>query len=297
MPPRFDLPKILQTSLRHAVVSLALAVPTAALAQTDAPRIPSHCISLAHAAPEARILRAAWSDPVRADAVRISYVDHSMFLLQTPGGLNMMTDYTGFLGNAGLIPDVVTMNHAHSSHWTPAPDPAIPHVLQGWADAQGPARHSLDLGEVLVRNVPTDIRGRAGGAMVEEDGNSIFIFEVAGLCIGHLGHLHHVPDAAQLASIGRLDVVMAPVDGGMTLDLPSMIETLQRFRASVVIPMHWFSEGSLQRFTTGMEDQFDIVRAGMSDLTLSRDSLPGRPTVMVLEPAWLTGPTSAPVPD
>ena len=80
----------------------------------------------------------------------------------------------------------------------------------------------------------------------------------------------------------------------MTLDLPSMIETLQRFRASVVIPMHWFSEASLQRFTSGMEDQFDIVRAGMSDLTLTRHSLPGRPTVMVLEPAWLTGPAPSP---
>ena len=42
--------------------------------------------------------------------------------------------------------------------------------------------------DVYIRNVPTDIRN--GGAM-EADGNSIFIFEVAGLCIGHLGHLHH----------------------------------------------------------------------------------------------------------
>ena len=73
---------------------------------------------------------------------------------------------------------------------------------------------------------------------------------MAGLCIGHLGHLHHIPDAEQLAAIGRLDVVMAPVDGGMTLDLPSMIETLQRFRASVVIPMHWVFWGWTPRMRT-----------------------------------------------
>lgn len=295
MPRRFNLLQMLIPRLRRAGLTLALLAPLTAQAQSTAERIPSHCLSLARAAPqEARIIPAAWTDPVRAEAVRISYVDHSMFLLQTPGGLNMMTDYNGFHGNSGLIPDVVTMNHAHSSHWAPAPDPAIPHVLQGWADAQGPAQHALDLGEVLVRNVPTDIRGRLGTAPVEKDGNSIFIFEMAGLCIGHLGHLHHIPDAEQLAAIGRLDVVMAPVDGGMTLDLPSMIETLQRFRASVVIPMHWFSEASLQRFTSGMEEQFDIVRAGMSDLTLTRHSLPGRPTVMVLEPTWLTGPAPSP---
>ena len=151
MPRRFNLLQILKTRLCRAGLTLALLAPLTAQAQTTPERIPSHCLSLARAAPqEARIIPAAWTDPVRAEAVRISYVDHSMFLLQTPGGLNMMTDYNGFHGNSGLIPDVVTMNHAHSSHWAPAPDPAIPHVLQGWADAQGPAQHALDLGEVLA---------------------------------------------------------------------------------------------------------------------------------------------------
>ena len=42
--------------------------------------------------------------------------------------------------------------------------------------------------DVYIRNVPTDIR--SWGGELERDGNSIFIFEVADLCIGHLGHLH-----------------------------------------------------------------------------------------------------------
>ncbi len=66
---------------------------------------------------------------------------------------------------------------------------------------------------MLVRNVSTDIRSQFGGT--EDRGNSIFVFEVAGLCIGHLGHLHHEPNDAQYAALGRLDVVMAPVDGAM----------------------------------------------------------------------------------
>ncbi len=40
----------------------------------------------------------------------------------------------------------------------PSPDPAIPHVLRGWGDGRTPTEHHLDLGEMLVRNVPTDIR-------------------------------------------------------------------------------------------------------------------------------------------
>ena len=132
------------------------------------------------------------------------------------------------------------MNHAHGTHWTAAPDPRIPHVLPGWNPAgTGPAEHHLDLGEMLIRNVPTDIRGRFGGEP-EAYGNSIFIFEVEGLCIGIWGISSHA-DAGTVPAIGRLDVVMAPVDGGLTLPLPEMIAVLNRLRSLVVIPMHWFS--------------------------------------------------------
>ena len=73
------------------------------------------------------------------------------------------------------------MNHAHESHWTPNPDPKIEHVLKGWAENGVPSEHYLDLDEMLIRNVTTDIRDGMGGRI--KDDNSIFIFEVAGLCV------------------------------------------------------------------------------------------------------------------
>lgn len=246
----------------------------------------SHCIALAEAAPGITYLhRAAWQDPVPELSLRIRYVSHASFLIQTPGGLNVITDFTGYTGSAGLIPDVVTMNHAHETHWTAFPDPAIPHVLKGWGPFGEGIEHHLDLGELLIRNVSTDIRSAYGG--VEEKGNSIFVFEAEGLCVGHLGHLHHVPAPEQFAALGRLDVVMAAVDGGTTMALPEMVTVLQRLRSSVVIPMHWFSEYSLERFLAQIGSEFDVARPGESALTVSLRSLPDRPTVWVLEPAYL----------
>lgn len=265
--------------LKYLALLTLLATP--ALAQD---RIPSHCIALADAGPE-RVWRAGLGDPLEADHVRIRYVDHATFLLETPGGLVAATDYTGFLGTADLVPDVVTMNNAHSTHWTSNPDPRIPHVLRGWGEA-APADHRLDLGEMLVRNVTTDLRGPYGEG-ARKDGNSIFVFEVAGLCIGHLGHLHQIPTPEQYAALGRLDVVMVPVDGGYTMDLLSMAGVVRRLRGSVIIPMHWFSQTSLEAFLTEMSGSFDVVRLEQSDLTLSLADLPKQPTVMVLEPAYL----------
>lgn len=267
--------------LRHVAALLLLAAPAAAQ-----DRIPSHCIAVADAAPGLEFLHhAAHTDPVPQDSVRIRYLQHAMFLIQTAGGLSAATDYTGWLGPADFVPTVVTMNHAHSSHWTSRPDPRIPHVLQGWGEHHGEtADHHLDLGEMLVRNVSTDIRSYGG---VEENGNSIFVFEVAGLCIGHLGHLHHEPNDEQYAALGRLDVVIAPVDGGYTMDLPTMIRVVQRLRSSVVIPGHWFSYEGLDRFLAGMSDDFLIERPGGSEVVLSLRTLPARPTIVVLEPQAL----------
>lgn len=270
--------------LRFVLILSACLVAVSASAQD---RRPSHCIALVRDSPGLEVIwKAGFRDPLpNAETVRLSYIDHSMYLLQTHGGLDVVTDYNGNIGPEPLVPDVVTMNHAHTSHWTSLPDPEIPHVLEGWGDGSGgPADHHLDLGEMLVRNVPTDIR--SWGGSVEYGGNSIFIFEVAGLCIGHLGHLHHEPSAEQYAAIGRLDVVMAAVDGGQTLALPAMLRVLKKLRASVVLPMHYHS-GGLGAFLAGMQDDFRIEQPGTRALEISLRSLPSEPTVYVLQPRFL----------
>ena len=273
--------------LKRLVLALSLPLAlwqTPPLAAQET-RTPSHCVALADAAPGIAHVTLASLPQVAREEVLIHYVAHAAFLIRSHGGLNMVTDFTGFTGTLPLIPDVVTMNHAHSSHFTPYPDPAIPHVLPGWGARGEGIDHRLDLGEVLVRNVSTDIRSGFSG--IETEGNSIFVFEMAGLCIGHLGHLHHEPDAEQYAALGRLDVVMAPVDGGMTLDHPTMIRTLTRLKSSIVIPMHWFSELALDDFLRGMADDFAIVEVEGPAITVSLDRLPSRPTIMVLRPEYL----------
>lgn len=273
--------------IRLALILFAL-MTTAAVAQD---RKPSHCLAVAQAAPGIEYLQqASFRDPVPDDMVRVQYIAHASFLIQADGGTSAVTDFTGFVGNVDFTPDVVTMNHAHETHWTAFPDPAIPHVLEGWGETHGAGvEHYLDLGDMVVRNVSTDIRSPYG-AGVEEKGNSIFVFETAGLCIGHLGHLHHEPDDAQYAAIGRLDVVMAPVDGGYTLDLGTMMNIVSRLKSSVVIPMHWFSGFALDRFLSEISESFAVRYENGSSLDVSLRNLPPRPTVVVLKPAWLRDP-------
>jgi L-ascorbate metabolism protein UlaG (beta-lactamase superfamily) len=115
-----------------------------------------------------------------------------------------------------------------------------------------------------------------------KDGNSIFIFEVAGLCIGHLGHLHHQLDDSHFAAIGRLDILMVPIDGTYTMSLDGISEITRRLRASVVLPMHRFAT-PLDDFMHRIGQDFAIDRRGERTLHISRESLPSAPTVIILD--------------
>ena len=80
---------------------------------------------------------------------------------------------------------------------------------------------------------------------------------------------------------------MAAVDGGLSLDVPTMMRVLKKLKSSVVIPMHWWGPGSLNDFIAGMSDEFGVERVSGSFIEISLRTLPERPTIMVLEPAFL----------
>lgn len=214
------------------------------------------------------------------DEARLTFVGHATFLIETPGGVKIATDYNDYVRPPGT-PDIATMNKAHSTHNSRSPDPAIKHVLPGWDMAgQGAAKHDLTLGDVRVRNVPTNIRTYEGGT--DYDGNSIFVFEIGELCIAHLGHLHHPLEPGHLRALGRIDIVLFPVDGSYTLDQPGMLDVLKSIQARVMIPMHFFGGGTLNRFLARTQDLWPVERRDQATITLGKATLPAKPTMIVL---------------
>jgi L-ascorbate metabolism protein UlaG (beta-lactamase superfamily) len=272
-------------SLLAAVAALAVLAAGPATAQpapTPAkPEMMENCPGLVAGQPP-RLIPAAYNlASLAADEVRISYVGHSTFMLESPKGVKIATDYNDYV-KPRVIPDIATMNHAHSTHYTDNPDSAIKYVLRGWGPSpEEPARHDITVGDVRVRNVPTNIRNWNGGT--ERHGNSIFIFEIANLCIAHLGHLHHTLNQQQLNEIGRIDAVMVPVDGGVTLDLQGMAEVLAALKAPLMIPMHYFSSYSLRRFLDVLgEKSYEVETSEVSSVVISKTTLPDKPKVLVL---------------
>ena len=212
-----------------------------------------------------------------AGAVRITFLGHSSFLIETHGAVRAVTDYNGLIRPPSL-PTIVTMNNAHATHYTDVPDAGIQYVLRGWDPGGGMAQHDLAVKDLRVRNVPTNVRD-FGGTRVA--GNSIFVFEVAGLCIAHLGHLHHDLTELHLTELGLIDVLMVPVDGAFTASQETMLRVIEQIRPAVILPMHWFSEQRLARFIELLPGNYAIDARQSPSVTFTRATLP-RHTVIVL---------------
>src|ERR1700704_4466787 len=119
------------------------------VAAQDAQRS-SECLAMANAPPRATpisLRRAA----AKTDEVAITYAGHATYIIDTPGGVRIATDYSGAY-RTGRLPDVVTMNRAHSTHYTLFPDSRIQHVLHGWGVGGQPAQIMQRVGDVLIRN-------------------------------------------------------------------------------------------------------------------------------------------------
>jgi len=244
----------------------------------------SQCQAIAQTVPGATFASFNSSDvhlaQVAKEEVKIQYIGHSTFLITSPEGVTIATDYNGVY-LPPVTPTIVTMNNAHSTHYTLHPDPAIKYVLHGWSETPGEeAVHKFQVGDVYVRHVTSDIRNRwGGGGLLTKDGNSIFIFEIAGLCIGHLGHLHYELTETQYAEIGRLDVLMVPVDGGLTMGADSMSRIVKRLRSALILPMH--QPSALEQFLVTFGAQFKIAYASDPVIRVSMRNLPRQPEILV----------------
>lgn len=121
--------------------------------------------------------------------------------------------------------DVITVSHDHGDH----------NNVDG---VKGNAICFNSPGEYEIKN--TEIIGINSSHGGEHGDNTIFVFQIDGIHVCHLGDLGVDLTAEQLEKIDGVDVLMIPVGGaGYTLDPKSASKAISEIGPKVVIPMHY----------------------------------------------------------
>jgi hypothetical protein len=259
-----------------------VALLASAVASLAAPAAHALCAPIAEV-PGLRVFRAAVIPeglPPR-NSVEVTYIGHSTFLIRTAEGVTASTDYNPYY-RAPIVPTIATMNRAHPNHYSETPEPGIKHVLRGWREG-GYAAHDVIERDLRVFNIPTNIRNWGSGT-TDYAGNSMFVFETAGLCIAHLGHLHHTLTDEHLKRLGPIDIVLIAVDGAVTISQEGALTVIDQIKPKVVIPMHYWGYGSLERFVGLFEKNYPVKWSEGATVVFSRATLPDKQLLILGSP-------------
>lgn len=218
---------------------------------------------------------------VEANHVRITFVGHATFVLESPQGVKVVTDYNDYF-RAPFVPDIATMNIQRPNHSSFNVEPGVKYVLRGWDDGKGIPYLDIRFKDMRVYNVPVNI---SVFGSVSTNLSSMFMFESAGLCIAHMGHLAHVLDDKQAFRLGRVDVALVPVDRIATQSYEELRQNLKLIKPRLIIPMHFISGFFADDFAREVENLYKVKIHDGNTITVSRASLPTETEVLILKPA------------
>jgi L-ascorbate metabolism protein UlaG (beta-lactamase superfamily) len=229
------------------------------------------------------------------NTITIRWHGQSFFEVISPAGVRIVLDPHAIenYGRISVQADLVLVSHFHNDHSqvNVVENLKKAKVLTGLKDEKGDGRrvewNNIDekLKDVRVRTIGTFHDNVSG---LERGKNGIFILDVAGVRIVHLGDLGHALTPEQVRRIGTVDVLMVPVGGTYTLngiDANSVVAQLKPRR--FVIPMHYGTDAydDLLPATAFLEEQKEgaVRKYTTNELTVDpRESVPKEPQVAVL---------------
>ncbi|MCD6288887.1 MAG: MBL fold metallo-hydrolase [Anaerolineae bacterium] len=209
--------------------------------------------------------------------MEITWYGHACFRLREKGVVIVTDPYDKSLGYVlpRLRADVVTSSHQSPGHSAVGLIKGNPKALTG------PGEYEVH--GVFITGIPTR---HARKRNQPGERNTVFLFDLGGLSVCHLGDLGHLLSEEQVEAIGEVSVLLIPVGGGRTLDASRAAEVVSQIEPRIVIPMHYQTPTCSRQL-----DKLDkFLRAmGVSSaepqpsLTVTATNLPDETQVVVLE--------------
>lgn len=213
--------------------------------------------------------------------MKISFLGHSSFKVETKGTTVVIDPFNS---NKIDLPfpkvgaGLVLSSHDHFDHNAINAVTGEPFVI----DAPG----EYEVGGIRVRGFKTFHDDKGGK---ERGKNTIYLFQIEGVSLCHLGDLGHLLGEKVVGEIGELDVLFIPVGGVYTIDAEQAVKVVAQLEPKYIIPMHYRikemgkSFDDLQPVSSFLEEMGVEKVEPKDELSVSKTSLPDEPEVIVLK--------------
>ena len=214
--------------------------------------------------------------------MKIRRLGHSSFVLTSDSGTKVLTDpyesgsYEGAVGYKPITEavQVVTSSHSHEDHY------CLEGLPEGFECITDPGKHqAAGISIDGIKTYHDETKGKDRGR------NIIYVIDIDGVRVCHMGDLGHELSQDQLAALGRVDVLLIPVGGFFTIGPKEAVSTMRALSPAVTIPMHYKTD-VLGFPIKPVEDFLSLAgeseKAGSVEIELKKDSL-GAGRIIVLD--------------
>ena len=225
-------------------------------------------------------------------AVKIRWHGQSFFEIISSKGTRIVTDphnLEAFPVPPGIQADLITMSHNHNDHTmvSSVQNYQKAKILAGWLrrgqkiDWNVIDQKFRDVHIMTVGTYHDDSNGSERGK------NTVFIFDVDGMRIVHLGDLGHLLNDAQLKALGKVDVLMIPVGGVFTINGEEAKKVVEQIKPrKYILPMHYGTKefDNVQTPAEFLDDQKpeNVKRLKTNELIVRPDFKPKEPVIVLL---------------
>ncbi len=205
----------------------------------------------------------------------ITYLGHSCFRIRGSQAVIITDPFPPGLGYTlgKQTADIVTISHGDPSH-------SYAQGVTGAHTIKGPGEY--EIAGVLILGVTTyhdAVKGQTKGK------NTVYLFEIDGVNICHLGDIGHIPTDEQLEDIGSIDILMVPVGGVSPINANMAAQIIRKVEPKIAIPMHYKTvktKRDLEPVENFLKEMAVTLAEPKPKLTVTRNSLPLTMQVVVL---------------
>ena len=212
--------------------------------------------------------------------MKITYMGHDQFYLQSETGFALLTDpfdpYVNFPMQE-IKADAVTISHEHDDHNYIKKVTGTPTIIRTFGV------HKLT-DSVSAEGIPS-FHDEEQGA--KRGKNMIYKIKMDGLTVTHLGDLGHLPDSFLYMMLSRTDILLTPVGGFYTIDAKQAAEICRNLKPRTIIPMHYKTEKhgltNIAMLSEFLEAIKPLEPTYLQSLEVTRESLSSLPPLAVLD--------------
>lgn len=137
---------------------------------------------------------------------------------------------TGYV-MAKQFAEIVTISHDHTGHTN------LNAVRPDYQVIDGPGEYEMD--DVFITGIRTYHDNNSGS---ERGYNTVYLFEIEGLVVCHLGDIGHAPNAEQSEAMAQSDILLVPAGGGTVISQEQAADIVSMLEPKIVIPMQFATE-------------------------------------------------------